>query len=109
LSPASEASPYQTIPPGSVVSERAANDEFRADIEAARPTYLLFKMTWHPNWRALIDGAPAPTVMLSPGFIGVHVPAGRHTVVLRYQGSAWKLWPALLGPIAVVVSRRRWT
>jgi hypothetical protein len=40
--------------------------------------------------------------MLSPGFIGVPILPGRHTVELRYEGSAWKLWLALAGLIAIV-------
>jgi uncharacterized membrane protein YfhO len=62
---------------------------------------LLFKMTWHTNWRASVDGRPAAISMLSPGFIGVPISTGRHTVEMRHEGSAWKLWLALAGLIAV--------
>jgi hypothetical protein len=41
--------------------------------------------------------------MLSPGFIGVPVPAGRHTLLFRYQPGNWKLWTALAGALAVLV------
>jgi hypothetical protein len=40
--------------------------------------------------------------MLSPGFAGVPVPAGRHTVLFRYQPGSWKLWMALGGVLAVL-------
>jgi hypothetical protein len=92
-----------TLPsPGAVAAER----EGEADVDIARPSYLLFKMTWHSNWRAWVDHAPAATVMLSPGFIGVPVQPGRHTVMLRYEGSAWKLWLALAGICGVVLLAR---
>jgi hypothetical protein len=48
--------------------------------------------------------------MLSPGFVGVPVSAGRHTLVFRYEPGSWKLWMALGGVLAVlamaVVERR---
>ena len=43
--------------------------------------------------------------MLSPGFIGIPVPAGRHTVVFRYAPGNWKLWMALAGLLAVLLIR----
>ena len=59
-------------------------------------------MTWHPDWKAWIDGQPRDTAMLSPGFVGVPAPAGRHTLLLRYQPGDWKLWMALAGVLAVL-------
>ena len=60
-------------------------------------------MTWHPNWKVFVDGQPRDTAMLSPGFIGVPVPAGRHTLLFRYQPGNWKLWTALAGALAVLL------
>ncbi len=79
-------------------------------IEAARNSYVLYKTTWHPNWHATVDGAPVRTAMLSPGFIGVPVPAGRHEVDLRYQPEAWKAALMILGPLiglALIFAERR--
>ena len=73
---------------------------YRADLEIARPSFALFKMTWHPNWAAYVDGKAAATAMLSPGFIGVPMTAGRHELLLRYEPGMWKLWMALGGLLA---------
>jgi hypothetical protein len=54
-------------------------------------------MTWHPGWKAYVDGQAAQTVMLAPGFIGVPLAAGRHAVLLRYQAGKWKIFLALFG------------
>ena len=86
---------------GAIRSEHEADQSYRADCDVSRPAYVLFKMTWHANWRATVDGRPAATAMLSPGFIGVPISPGRHTVELRYEGSAWKVWLALAGLIAI--------
>jgi Bacterial membrane protein YfhO len=82
-----------------------ASDDREATVQVQRPAYLLFKMTWHPNWQARVDGARVPTVMLSPGFIGVAVPPGSHKVTMHYQGSVWRLWLALAGVLAVAGAR----
>jgi len=88
--------------PGEMVSVRQRGEEYRAELVAARPAWALFKMTWHPNWKAWLDGQPRETAMLTPGFVGVPVPAGRHTLLFRYVPGSWKLWTALGGLLAVV-------
>src|SRR5439155_11233766 len=84
---------------GAIRSEHETSGVYTADCDIARAAYVLFKMTWHANWRATVDGRPTPTAMLSPGFVGVAIPPGRHAVELRYQGSDWKLWLAVAGVI----------
>ena len=79
---------------GSIAKEWDGDDVYRADVNAAADCYVLFKMTYHPNWRATVDGAPRPTVMLSPGFAAVRVPPGHHAVEMRYAPGAAK--PILL-------------
>jgi hypothetical protein len=86
---------------GAIVDERESGGEYRADADLSRPAYVLFKMTWHPNWHAWVDGAQVKTAMLSPGFAGVPVPAGRHRVRFEYEGSAWRVWLALAGVVGV--------
>jgi hypothetical protein len=92
-------------PAGTIRSENQEGEVYRTDCDISRAAYVLFKMTWHANWRATLDGRPVTTSMLSPGFIGVPVEPGRHTVELRYVGSAWKLWLALAGILAVALQR----
>ena len=46
---------------------------------------LLLKSSYHPNWTASVDGIPKSPVMLMPGFIGVHLEPGRHTVIMEYR------------------------
>jgi len=90
------ADPYADSP-GSVSTERDGGDSFQAAVTAARAAFVLFRVTWHQNWKATVDGAPVPTFMLSPGFIGVPVTAGAHRVAFHYRPDAWRLWLALAG------------
>jgi hypothetical protein len=92
--------------PGRILSERQDGEVYQAECEAARPSYVLFKMTWHPNWKVYIDGAPVPTVMLSPGFLGAPVSAGRHRIVCRYESGGLKAGLAILGLVMLLVTGR---
>ena len=99
--------PVGSSEPGRILSERQDGEVYQAECEAARPSYVLFKMTWHPNWKVYIDGAPASTVMLSPGFLGASVTAGRHRIVCRYESGGLKVGLAILGLAMLLVTVRR--
>ncbi|HVG23846.1 MAG TPA: glycosyltransferase family 39 protein, partial [Thermoanaerobaculia bacterium] len=85
----------QTAACGSVVQQSGSNGTYRAQLDVAGDCVALFKMTYHPKWRATVDGAQRQTVMLSPGFVGVPVPRGRHSVQIRYEPGLAR--PLLLG------------
>jgi hypothetical protein len=112
IRPDSDLPPSRSLPPpGAVLQEQQSGSDYEAEIEAARSCYLLFKETWHPNWRALVDGQPVSTVMLSPGFAGVPVTMGKHRVSLRYQPEKWQ--PVLAaggilgGLLLIAIEQRR--
>jgi hypothetical protein len=89
--------------PGDILNARQSGEFFQTEFLATRPAWALFKMTWHPNWTVSLDGQPQKTAMLSPGFVGVPVPAGRHSLVFRYESGTWKLWMALAGVLAAIL------
>jgi hypothetical protein len=89
--------------PGQVRGEQRTGEVYRAELDATRPCYALFKMTWHPNWMAYVDGQPRGTAMLSPGFVGVPLAPGHHTLVMRYQPESWKAAMGFAGLLAVLL------
>ena len=89
--------------PGRVESERRDGETYQARIEVARPSFALFKMTWHANWKATIDGKTEKTVMLSPGFVGVPVPTGSHEIVLKYEPGWHKVLWGFAGLLGVLL------
>jgi len=98
ISPVSELpSSGATPPPGNVLKERRIGEEYQAEIQAERSSYVLFKETWHANWRALVDGHPVRTAMLSPGFVGIPITAGHHEVSLSYRPEWWQALLAAAG------------
>jgi hypothetical protein len=109
--------PGESLPPppprramGTVESSARDGDVYRARVAIEKAGYLLFKMTYHPAWRARVDGARRDTVMLSPGFVGVPVRPGDTSVELRYTPStfrAWLLGAGLLLALGLVAIERR--
>jgi hypothetical protein len=83
--------------PGEALAEQRDGPIYRAEIDAARASYVLFKTTWHPNWKVLVDGEPVRTAMLSPGFVGIPVIAGRHSIQCRYEAQPWQSFLAIAG------------
>ena len=70
---------------GAVLSEEIGNNYFAADVTVERGSMLLLKATYHPNWRATVDGIEADTVMVMPSFVGIQLSPGEHRVLLEYR------------------------
>lgn len=89
--------------PGSVSSEQETDNSYEAQVNVAHPSFALFKMTWHRNWKAYVDGRPERTVMLSPGFVGIPVSPGLHSIRCSYEPGPWKPIMAIGGMILAIV------
>ena len=42
-------------------------------------------MTYHPNWKAIIDKKEVKPIILSPFFMGIPLSKGLHTVLFYYS------------------------
>ena len=82
---------------GTVLSEELGSNFFAADVTVERDSWLLLKATYHPNWRATVDGVQADTVMLMPSFVGVQLPPGEHKVLLEYRPRRLRMILLILG------------
>ncbi len=89
--------------PGDVLGERRNGEVYQAEFQALRPSFALFRMTWHANWKAYVDGLLQPTSMLTPGFIGVPISTGRHSLVMRYEPESWKAALGFGGLLATIL------
>jgi hypothetical protein len=112
---------FGDAPPGDLADpERAAVGQTVVDrayhraevrIGGERPALLRLAVSIHPGWRATVDGEPAAIYRVSPAFMAVVVPPGRHVVRFEFRRPwwSWALWLALLagGAIAVMLRRRR--
>jgi len=70
---------------GAVLFEEVGGNFFATDVRVELESWLLLKATYHPNWRATVDGVETDTVMLMPSFVGVQVPPGSHNVRIEYR------------------------
>jgi hypothetical protein len=95
---------------GAIRYERALPEEFDFLVDCPQAAPLVIKSTYHPNWQVLVDGHPQPSYMVSPGLIGVDVPAGEHHVEAIYIPPAYPVILLLFGIgvlITVGTGRRR--
>ncbi len=76
--------------PGGTVNVRAYEPRrVLLEVDAAAPAFVVSSEVSYPGWKAWVDGRRQPLAMTNVAFRGLPVPAGRHTVEMRFE-------PALL-------------
>jgi hypothetical protein len=88
---------------GTVLQESVALDDgrFRGVVDARRPAVVMVKASYHPRWRATVDGQPVETEFIAPSFVGVKVPPGEHVVQFWYKSYPSYIWLFLLSALGV--------
>ncbi|MBN1947124.1 MAG: YfhO family protein [Bradymonadales bacterium] len=101
--PSEQTDPWRG-PRGHVIESGGGGDRYDTSVHLEDPGYVLFRMTYHPNWRAWVDGRQVETVMLSPSFVGIPVQAGEHRIEMVYSPDLWTviLFCSGLGLIGLV-------
>jgi len=100
------AGPYR----GEILSEEVGNNFYAANVKVENESWLLLKATYHPNWRATVDGVETDAVMLMPSFVGVRLSSGNHQVRLEYRPCLSRLVLLLLGllTLPLIAISERW-
>lgn len=95
-------------PTATVVSELFGTGSASAvvDVAGEAPTTILFSCTYHPGWRATIDGGAARIRRVTPDLMAVDVPHGRHTIRFDYSLPWWFWLALLLAPGTPIVATR---
>lgn len=78
-------------------------DRWRWEVRGGEGCLLLIVMNHHPHWQAFVDRRPTPVLRAFGTFMAVAVPAGDHTVTLKYR-EPWfwvGLWVTAAGWLAV--------
>jgi hypothetical protein len=98
-------------PPGEVREATRQGDDFAVRVRADRAAVVMLRMSFHPGWRATVDGRAAATVHLVPSYVGVRVEPGEHEVRFRWDPGPTKAILLALGllPLALLLvwERRR--
>ncbi len=92
----------QSLPQGAasrLIASDAAHDTF--EIVSAQPFVATIRRFHFPGWRAWVDGQPTKVAPSEPhGFVTVPLPAGSHTLELRFGSTP----PRAAGAILSLVS-----
>ena len=81
------ASPAAPASSGRVLQGRESAAALEAEVEAASDAVVVFSRTFFSAWRASVDGRPAAAVRADGHLVGIAIPAGRHRVAVRWNGT----------------------
>ena len=88
-------------------------EEVTLRVQTAQAAFLASSEVHYPGWRAYIDGVEAPLVLTNAAFRGLAVPAGTHTVTMRFRpkvlgyGAALSLAGVVLAAAAAAIGDNR--
>lgn len=86
------------------IVEMAAADHLRLTTRSDAPALLMMSEVTYPAWKATVDGEPATVLTADHLLRAVAVPAGEHTVDLRFASPALSIGTGIsLATIAVVI------
>ena len=63
-------------------------EKIEVEAQSGEPGLLMLSEIYHPAWKAYVDGEPVPVYRADYTLRAVPVPAGEHTVELRYESRA---------------------
>ena len=66
-------------------------DYLKTEVNTSGNNFLFFSNTYHPGWKATIDGNETETHLANHGYIGIIVPKGKHIVEFRYAPESFFL------------------
>ncbi len=92
-----EQAPPDLAVPADASGDRVSVESYEAnalevEVETDAEGLLVLSEVYYPAWKAYIDGEPVPLYRANHLFRAVPVPAGEHTVELRYES-----WPLRVG------------
>jgi hypothetical protein len=86
--------------PGAITCQTSDGFYYKANIHAMRDCYLMFKMTYHPNWNIRVDGEKVPAIHVSPSFMAIKISKGEHTVLCHYDPGRLKIILLIIGVLS---------
>ncbi|HET9887279.1 MAG TPA: hypothetical protein VFR10_07165 [bacterium] len=88
--------------PGKILKVERRGEDFFVHARANRACTLLLKMTFHPGWKAHVDGHRAAPIHVMPSYVGVSLEPGEHEVLLRFDPGPEKKILALAGGVILL-------
>jgi hypothetical protein len=85
---------------GTVTRLAIGHESWEIDLTTSQPTLLRLSLPTYPGWQAFVNGQLTPILRADLLWSAVAVPAGTHTIILRFLPIGWL--------IAIVVSLGAW-
>jgi len=73
------------VPLENVQLTRENSQLVHIQLTAPSPCLAVISESYYPFWHAEIDGQPAIVLRVSCGLMGLNLPGGSHTIILRYE------------------------
>ena len=70
-------------------------DQMRLAVDAQSPGILMIGEAAYPGWRATVDGVSTPVLTADHLLRAIAVPAGRHTIELRFESRSLEVGAAI--------------
>lgn len=83
----------ESTPSGKVLSEKVEKQTYTGVVDIpdnCKSCYVMFKMSYHPDFQAKLDGMNVEKFAVFPYYIAVSIPAGKHTVEVSYKSNMLK-------------------
>ncbi len=79
--------------PGRAALTAERPGRLEVEVECPATQLLVVAESYHPGWRATLDGRPCEVYRLNGDFLGCLVEPGKHWIVLDFQpDSLWRGW-----------------
>ena len=78
-------------------------ERLEASVSASAPSFLVLTRSYHPGWRASLDGREVPLHRVDLAFQGIEVPPGDHRLELRFRPVSHVVGAAVSGVSLVVL------
>jgi hypothetical protein len=104
--PAIQQSINSTVPASySVTIKKFTPNEWRLAIDPKEPSFFTLFQSFYPRWRLSIDGQPCRIEKVNISFMGFQLPAGKHSVILKYHSTDLRLawFVSLFTTIALIL------
>ena len=90
-----------------VVNEKADEIRLQVDGNSLEPVWLLARISLFPGWQASLDGKMVDLLHANYLFMGLAVPPGSHSVILKYHPDSFYLGGMLSILVALGLIARR--
>jgi hypothetical protein len=95
---------HEPIDCGEILEESSTRGVYKATVSSKQEDcYAVFKMTYHPEWKAYVDDVEQEKIMVSPAFMAVKIHSGVHTVRFAYTVASYRILLFFIGIGSVVV------